>query len=199
MSRILLGMLLVNLVGNGNLLYPRSPHRIPNLEIQNVTLNNELYFRGARYITDFDGWWIFCTMFHEDSKNIILFKIGHTQSTHKLCPAWLLIKTDQPSPADIVRWLGVSNIKKIIFLESSWKVIQNMYQPARSDNFFLKMGTLTIFRDCCLGNSELVCIDFNFGFLSSRNDILHFPISTPCSQCSMDMYVHVLHGVQDQI
>ena len=159
-----------------------------------------ILIRGAHYITDLAGWYIFCTIFHEDSKNIIFFKIGHTQSTHKLCPAWLLIKTDQPSPADIVRWLGgVSNIKKIIFLESSWKVIQNMYQPAWLDKIFLKMGTLTIFRDCCLGNSELVCIDFNFGFLSSRNDILHFPISTPCSQCSMDMYVHVLQGVQDQI
>ena len=36
------------------------------------------YTRGARYITDFDGRLIFCTIFHEDSKNIIFFKIGHT-------------------------------------------------------------------------------------------------------------------------
>ena len=33
--------------------------------------------RGARYITDFDGRLIFCTICHEDSKNIIIFKIGH--------------------------------------------------------------------------------------------------------------------------
>ena len=37
-----------------------------------------LYVRGARYITDFDGRLIFCTIFHEDSKNTIFFKIGHT-------------------------------------------------------------------------------------------------------------------------
>ena len=67
--------------------------------------------RGARYITDFDGWYIFCTIFHEDSKNIILFKIGHTLSTHKLCPAWLLIKTEQASKAEAVRQLGVSNLE----------------------------------------------------------------------------------------
>ena len=55
------------------------------------------HFRGARYITDFDGRYIFCIIFHEDSKNMIFFKIGHAQSTPKLCLAWLLIKTEQAS------------------------------------------------------------------------------------------------------
>ena len=32
------------------------------------------FTRGARYITDFDGWLIFCTIFHEDSKNIYFFQ-----------------------------------------------------------------------------------------------------------------------------
>jgi hypothetical protein len=70
------------------------------------------YTRGARYITDFDGRYIFCTIFHEDSKNVIFFKIGHTQSTPKLCPAWLLIKTEQASQAELGRRLGVSNLEK---------------------------------------------------------------------------------------
>ena len=45
-----------------------------------------IYVRGARYVRDFDGRFIFCTIFHEDFKNIIFFKIGHTQSTHNFCP-----------------------------------------------------------------------------------------------------------------
>ena len=61
----------------------------------------------------------FCTIFHEDSKTVIFFKIGHTQSTHMLCPrAWLLIKTVQASQAEVVRRLGVLNLEKNYILES---------------------------------------------------------------------------------
>ena len=63
-------------------------------------------------MTNFDGRYMFYTIFHEDSKNITFFKIGHTQSTPKLCPAWLLIKTEQASQAELGRRLGVSNLEK---------------------------------------------------------------------------------------
>ena len=66
-----------------------------------------------KILSDWAGWYIFCTTFHEDSKNINFFKIGHTQSTPKLCPAWLLIKTEQASWAELGRRLGVSNLEKI--------------------------------------------------------------------------------------
>ena len=32
-------------------------------------------------------------------------------------------------------------LKKIIFLESSWKIVQNIYRPAQSDKIFFKVGT----------------------------------------------------------
>ena len=67
--------------------------------------------RGARNITDFDGRYIFGTTFHEDSKNIIFFKIGHTQSTPKLCPACLLSFDEQPGWAELGRRLGVSYLE----------------------------------------------------------------------------------------
>ena len=69
-------------------------------------------FRGARYITDFDGRYVFCTIFHEDSKNIFFFKIGHTKSTPKLCLACLLSFDEQPGWAELGRRLGVSNREK---------------------------------------------------------------------------------------
>ena len=75
--------------------------------------------RGARYITDFDGRYIFCKTFHVDSKNNSFFKIGHTQLTPMLCPACLLSFDEQPGWAELGRRLGVTNLKKIIFLESS--------------------------------------------------------------------------------
>ena len=31
-------------------------------------------------------------------------------------------------------------LKIIIFLESSWKIVQNMYRPAQSENIFFKSG-----------------------------------------------------------
>ena len=66
---------------------------------------------------DFDGRYIICTIFHGDSKNVLFFKIRHTQLTPKLCLAWLLIKIEQASQAELERRLGVSNLekKKIIF------------------------------------------------------------------------------------
>ena len=65
-----------------------------------------------KFLSDWAGRYIFCIIFHEDFKNIIFFKIGHTQSTPKLCPAWLLIKTEQARPAELGRRLGVSNPEK---------------------------------------------------------------------------------------
>ena len=35
-------------------------------------------------------------------------------------------------------------LKKIIFLESSWKIVQNIYRPAQLDEFFFKAGTPTV-------------------------------------------------------
>ena len=68
--------------------------------------------RGARYITDFDGRLIFCTIFHEYSKNIFFSKLDtpnrRTSSAHVACSragtwaAW----------AEVVRRLGVSNLEK---------------------------------------------------------------------------------------
>ena len=43
--------------------------------------------------------------------------------------------------AEVVRRLGVSNLEKIIFLESSRKIVLNIYRPAQSDEIFLKVGT----------------------------------------------------------
>ena len=50
-----------------------------------------------------------------------------------LCLAWLLIKTEQASKAEVVHQLGVSNLEK--------KIGQNSYWPAQTDKLFLKVGT----------------------------------------------------------
>ena len=93
--------------------------------------------RGARYITDFDGRYIFCTTFHVDSKNTNFFKIGHTQSTPKLCPACLLSFDEQPGWAELGRRLGMSNLKKIyifgILMKSCTKYVS---ASSIGQNFF---------------------------------------------------------------
>ena len=43
---------------------------------------------------------------------MIFFKIGHTQSTPKLCLACLLSFDEQPGWAGLGRGLGVSNVEK---------------------------------------------------------------------------------------
>ena len=65
-----------------------------------------------KIMSDSTGRYIFCTIFHEDSKNMIYFKVGHTQTTHKLCLACLLNFVDQASWAELLRRLGVSNFFK---------------------------------------------------------------------------------------
>ena len=65
-----------------------------------------------KMLSDWAGRYIFCTIFHEDSKNIIFFKIGHTQSTPKLCLACLLSFDEQPGWAELGRRLGVPNLEK---------------------------------------------------------------------------------------
>ena len=51
-----------------------------------ISQGKGLDVRGARYITDFDGRFIFCTVFHEDSKNIIFSRLDtpnrRTTSAH---------------------------------------------------------------------------------------------------------------------
>ena len=67
-------------------------------------------------LSNLAGWNIFWTIFPEDSKNIIVFQNGHTKSTHNFCLACLLSFDEQPSWAELVRRLGVSNVeKKYIF------------------------------------------------------------------------------------
>ena len=91
------------------------------------------FIRGARYITDFHGQFIFCTIFHEDFKNIFFFQY------------WTHLINEQALPtkpvAELVRGLCgqklcvnwvCSILKKIIFLESSWKIVQNINRPSKS-------------------------------------------------------------------
>ena len=77
-----------------------------------ISQGKGLDVRGARYITDFDGRFIFCTIFHENSKNIIFSRLDtpnrRTSSALVACSragtwaAW----------AEVVRQLGVSNLEK---------------------------------------------------------------------------------------
>ena len=50
-------------------------------------------------------------MFPKDYKNIFFFKIGHTQSTHKLCVACLLNFVEQASWAELVHRQGLTDQK----------------------------------------------------------------------------------------
>ena len=63
----------------------------------------------------FSNWagdmYIFYTIFHEDFKNISFIKIGHTQSTHKLCLACLLNFTEQASCAELAHRRELSGQK----------------------------------------------------------------------------------------
>ena len=97
-------------------------------------------YRGARYITDFDGRYIFCTIFHEDSKNTIFFEIGHTQTMPKLCPAWLLIKTEQASQAEFGRRLGVSNLEKNCIFRILMKNCTRYVSASLIGQIFFKSG-----------------------------------------------------------
>ena len=65
-----------------------------------------------KMLSDLAGRYIFCTICHEDSKNIFFFKIGHTQLTPKLCLACLLSFDEQPGWAELGRRLGVPNLEK---------------------------------------------------------------------------------------
>ena len=71
----------------------------------------------------------------------MFFKIGHTLSTHKLCPAWLLIKTEQASQAEIVRRLGVSNLEKDHIFGILMKNCSKYVLASSIRQIFLKVGT----------------------------------------------------------
>ena len=97
------------------------------------------------FLSHWAGWYIFSVTFHEDSNNVFFFKIRHTQSTHNFCLACLLSFDEQPSWAELVRRLGVSNLEKnYIFgiLMKSWTKFVSPNQIRR--NFFSKWALLIV-------------------------------------------------------
>ena len=53
-----------------------------------------------------------------------------------------VLMSNQAGPSLGVDWV-CPILKRIMFLESSWKIVQNMYRPAQLYKFFLKVGTPT--------------------------------------------------------
>ena len=43
--------------------------------------------------------------------------------------------------AEVVHRRGVFYVDKIYILKSSWKIVRNMFQPAKSDEIVLQVGT----------------------------------------------------------
>ena len=75
--------------------------------------------RGARYITDFDGRYIFYTIFHEDTKNIISSRLDTPNRRPSSAQSGCSSKLSRQAGQSLgVNWV-CPILKKIIFLESS--------------------------------------------------------------------------------
>ena len=97
---------------------------------------------GASYVTDFDRW--FSKAWFFNSKKLFFWSDKppwRANSAHVACSqagtwaAW----------AEVARWRGVSYVDKIYILKSSWKIVRNINHPAKSDEFFLRVGTPNVY------------------------------------------------------